>query len=708
VAAGNQIVLSLSNSGATSYVSGTRMMDLTSTGLGIGASSPNTKLQVNGNVVIGNGTIGAPASGFQLRITNDNTDFYDFGRNSSTGYFISNSSQAFPYRGFIWAYGGTAQATLDASGNLGLGVTPSAWSAYKAIQTTGASFIGYSDGASNNQAMVVANAFYDSGANWKYIYTDNASRYQQFDGQHIWYNAPSGTAGDTISFTQAMTLDASGNLGIGTSGPSVKLETSTARSATVVSAIFTETGTGVVNDVNKITIKVMNTASGQTGGVGVGAVLEAVSSNRTGLALYYDAGSGVHVEGVRLDSLGNLGVGTISPLGRIDSSYNITSFEGGQFVASNVAKTNYASITAVNGQTYSVIQTFNSSVAAGALILQPSAGSVGIGGTTSPAGKLQVGANGVAIILDNVYSAASPPTTGNDQYIFRDTNDGSLNFSSRPGGGGNYKFWNGATQLAIITNAGNVGIGTSSPVAGIDIVRSAGTSTYLRTSDGSYTALFGIAPALGQALVGTTSNHPVAFYTNNTERARIDSNGTLLVGCTGGGSAGNAIVSYGSGGDIQKIWSTSASSAFASLISMFSDATTPSSPTGTLRVNITTNGGIANFQANDSNLSDRREKTNFAPAGLYLDKICAIPVQTFNYIDQNMEDDGGLTLGVVAQDVQAVAPELITESNWGTEEEPKMRLSIYQTDLQYALMKCIQEQQAIIESLKARLDAANL
>jgi hypothetical protein len=66
-------------------------------------------------------------------------------------------------------------------------------------------------------------------------------------------------------------------------------------------------------------------------------------------------------------------------------------------------------------------------------------------------------------------------------------------------------------------------------------------------------------------------------------------------------------------------------------------------------------------------------------------------------------------LGVVAQDVQAVAPELVMESNWaGRDSEPKMRLSIYQTDLQYALMKCIQEQQAIIESLKARLDAANL
>jgi len=124
--------------------------------------------------------------------------------------------------------------------------------------------------------------------------------------------------------------------------------------------------------------------------------------------------------------------------------------------------------------------------------------------------------------------------------------------------------------------------------------------------------------------------------------------------------------------------------------------------TGAQRAAIRSNGGIANYSANDVNLSDRREKTNFAPAKSYLDTICAIPVQTFNYIDQS-EDDPGLTLGVVAQDVQAVAPELVMESNWGSKEEPKMRLSIYQTDLQYALMKCIQEQQAIITDLRARV-----
>jgi hypothetical protein len=123
----------------------------------------------------------------------------------------------------------------------------------------------------------------------------------------------------------------------------------------------------------------------------------------------------------------------------------------------------------------------------------------------------------------------------------------------------------------------------------------------------------------------------------------------------------------------------------------------------TQRASIRSNGGLANYSGNDVNLSDRREKTNFAPAKSYLDTICAIPVQTFNYIDQNLEEDPGLTLGVVAQDVQAIAPELVMESNWGTEDNPKMRLSIYQTDLQYALMKCVQELKAELDSVKAEL-----
>jgi hypothetical protein len=130
------------------------------------------------------------------------------------------------------------------------------------------------------------------------------------------------------------------------------------------------------------------------------------------------------------------------------------------------------------------------------------------------------------------------------------------------------------------------------------------------------------------------------------------------------------------------------------------------SDTGGVKVNIRSNGGLANYSANNVNLSDRREKTNFAPAGNYLDKICAIPVQTFNYIDQNLEEDDGLTLGVVAQDVQAVCPEMVMESNWAGKEAPeKLRLSIYQTDLQYALMKSIQELKAIVDTQAEQIKA---
>lgn len=122
---------------------------------------------------------------------------------------------------------------------------------------------------------------------------------------------------------------------------------------------------------------------------------------------------------------------------------------------------------------------------------------------------------------------------------------------------------------------------------------------------------------------------------------------------------------------------------------------------GATRFYVRQNGGISNYQANDTNLSDRREKKDFAPAKNYLETICQIPVQTFKYIDQL---DDAPTLGVVAQDVQAVAPELVNESNWaGPDQEEKVRLSIYQTDLQYALMKCIQELKAELDAVKSEL-----
>jgi hypothetical protein len=69
----------------------------------------------------------------------------------------------------------------------------------------------------------MSNTYRASDGTWKYITTNSASLYAQNAGAHAWSYAASGTAGNTISFTQAMTLDASGNLGIGTTSPSRNL-----------------------------------------------------------------------------------------------------------------------------------------------------------------------------------------------------------------------------------------------------------------------------------------------------------------------------------------------------------------------------------------------------------------------------------------------------------------------------------------------------
>jgi len=104
--------------------------------------------------------------------------------------------------------------TLNSTG-LGVGVTPSAWgSNYKAIESAGNAAAMFA-GANVNGVQLSSNCYNDN-TNWIYKTTGTAARFGVNNNQFQWFNAASGTAGNAITFTQAMTLTASGDLLVGT------------------------------------------------------------------------------------------------------------------------------------------------------------------------------------------------------------------------------------------------------------------------------------------------------------------------------------------------------------------------------------------------------------------------------------------------------------------------------------------------------------
>jgi hypothetical protein len=310
------------------YLNTTEYARLTTTGLGIGTSSPSSKLDVAGNANIkqfvsaGNGTT-------------DGYLGYSWNRNLASGALFDNAKNAYDFimqpgsnNLFleIYAPGGgvvTGNAlVMTPTGNLGLGVTPSAWvSTSKGLQVGDfASVSCQHNGATN----VMSNAYESGTSSFTRITTGYALRYNMNpnDGVHSWYTA-SNTSG-AISFTQAMTLDASGNLGVGNTSPSGYGKLTVGITGTATPTNATNLGPNSIN----LAITSSNTdvtagvfgwqSSGPGIGSGIGFSREDGTNWGTQVRFYTHPTAttnfGDVTERARIDASGNLLVGTQSAL----------------------------------------------------------------------------------------------------------------------------------------------------------------------------------------------------------------------------------------------------------------------------------------------------------------------------------------------------------------------------------------------------------
>jgi len=214
VGIGGALTLNAGTANGVAYLTGSKVLTtgsaLTFDGSVFGVAPATGVVAKTKQLVLNNFT--GEGVGITFSRTNDDIEVNAIGT-ANTNWDMG----LFARENIIFATGGattysatTERMRLDSSGNLGLGVTPSAWQAGSAIQMAGGQ--GYS------RFGITNNAYYD-GAAYRYVSTAAATLYGNSSGSHLWFNAPSGTAGNAISFTQAMTLDASGNLGIGTSSP---------------------------------------------------------------------------------------------------------------------------------------------------------------------------------------------------------------------------------------------------------------------------------------------------------------------------------------------------------------------------------------------------------------------------------------------------------------------------------------------------------
>ena len=248
-----------------------------------------------------------------------------------------------------------------------------------------------------------------------------------------------------------------------------------------------------------------------------------------------------------------------------------------------------------------------------------------------------------------------------------------------------------ATERLRITSAGLVGIGTSSPDWPLHINAGSSGAAYLGTSGNGNTArfLFG-QDATGLARIFQQAANPITFWTNDLERARIDSSGRLLVGTSTG-----SVSSSSFGTAIGTVLAHSRDTSTGAVAQLYGSA-------GEFR--IIGSGNAQNTNNSYGAISDQSLKTDIADAGSQWDDIKGITVRKFKLIGTD-----NLQIGVVAQECELVSPGLVEDTVLEQEDGTTSTVKAVKYSVLYMkAVKALQEAMERIEQLEQRLAAAGI
>ena len=647
--------------------------------IGIGTTSPSSFLHVDGDVTISDAS---PS----IRFSDDagSPQNPDYRIQVNAGKFVINDDTS-----------SVTRLLIDSSGRVGIGTTTptqlidvlksSNDSIIKARTTAAGAYFEADSAASNGFYGIRLSS---SGTERWFIGSYNSNNFQIKDG-----SSASGAERFTIQ-------DGTGNIGIGTTSPAVKLDvvhTNVSVSpGTNDIAVFRKTGEGY--------LKVLSNNSG-VGGIAFGDTddnfIGAVRYDHSENALEFFVNNS---EKVRVDSSGRLGIGTTSPtaplhIQKSGTSQNLLTLE------SDMGTVNNRTLIIGSPTSDSMSEPFRFTTgnsiqfridASDALTITDSA-NVGIG-TPSPTTKLQIDTpslNTSSLNTTNcvqlglrVFAGGAANTTGDIQsgISLGEGRAGLYAYDDGSGAANGLGFWTGSnsgvSEKVNIKSDGKVGISTNSPQVTLDVGGSSSgglaglTNPVLYAGFTNNTSFGGVV--LGAGANGNTpfiaaskksngTGLPLTFNSFGAEVFRISQN-ALQVGQTTSTNPGqsNTVV----GAAIEKNGRISSSTSDTTTGLNLNANTTSNSKhyismrnSGT-QIGSVTQNGASNVSYND--FSDRRVKENIAPLVDALTTLLKLKPVNYNYKadKEKKKFDGFIAQDLLEDKVCDYAATYIEREDW--------------------------------------------